>query len=429
MRRRFESERGATAVLVAGALIFLFGAAALAVDTSIFYGDARQDQKTADLSCLAGVMEDSNTDRINMAAEFTRQNWPTMQGQPVTPVSGNTSMMSDGTNEVFFEATFDGDPDKMRVVVTDVSDTTFARVVGANSVNIVQEAICAKALSQNGAGPLPIGIIPGGFDGGIFNPNPCGSNNGNCGGLAIGGNGANTFADNIANGIPKTLSKHHGFAGSVDSDTGLAVTDCDSVGDGGECNLISTKTGQMAGPLGTGFVERFKDDPNASCTFTEAGETLNCDSPAQVIGGGGPVSLYGKFGATPPPWWEVSIYGSWDAASTTSHYWHDGVVAKCDSPRRSLVPIVDDNDNWDIGSASSAWPNGTNSEVKVIALVDIIVLDPNDPSDFHGNGNAKQVSADIIWYGPNAMCGDGSPIGVLNGIFGTPSASVKLISG
>jgi Flp pilus assembly protein TadG len=56
MRSRFDSERGATAILVAGALVFLFGAAALAVDTSIFYGDARNDQKTADLSCLAGVM-------------------------------------------------------------------------------------------------------------------------------------------------------------------------------------------------------------------------------------------------------------------------------------------------------------------------------------------------------------------------------------
>jgi hypothetical protein len=29
----------------------------------------------------------------------------------------------------------------------------------------------------------------------------------------------------------------------------------------------------MAGPLGTGFVERFKNDPNATCTFVEAGET------------------------------------------------------------------------------------------------------------------------------------------------------------
>jgi hypothetical protein len=71
----------------------------------------------------------------------------------------------------------------------------------------------------------------------------------------------------------------------------------------------------------------------------------------------------------------------------------------------------------------------SNSQVKVIALVDIIVVDPNSGSDFHGNGNAKQVTADIIWYGPNAVCTDGSPLGVLNGIFGMPSVSVKLVAG
>ncbi|HSJ26703.1 MAG TPA: pilus assembly protein TadG-related protein, partial [Acidimicrobiia bacterium] len=403
MRALFDSERGATAILVAGALVFLFGAAALAVDTSMFYGDARNDQKTADLSCLAGVREDTDSDRIAMAAAFTRQNWPAMSGETLTMLGATTGTITDGTNQVFFEASYEADPNRMRVVVTDVADTTFARALGANTVNIVQEAICERTFSQNGAGALPIGIVPGGFDGGIFNPNPCGSNSGNCGGLAIGGNGANTFADNIANGIQKSLSKHHGHAGTADPDSGLVATDCDLVGNGADCNLISTKTGQMAGPLGTGFVDRFKNDPNATCTFVEAGEILNCDTPAQVIGGGGPVSLYGVFGATPPPWWETSIYGPWSAADTASHYWHDGVVAKCDSPRRSLVPVVDDDDNWDIGSPASAWPNGVNSHVKVIALVDIIVVHPNSGADFLGNGNAKQVTADIIWYGPNAV--------------------------
>jgi hypothetical protein len=64
--------------------------------------------------------------------------------------------------------------------------------------------------------------------------------------------------------------------------------------------------------------------------------------------------------------------------------------------------------------------------------VDIIVLDPNDNSDFTGNGNgqaAKTVTSDIIWYGPNAVCSDGSPLGVLNGITETFVPKVKLVAG
>ena len=49
------NERGATALIVAGALFFIFGAATLAVDASSLYQDATTDQTTADLACLAGV--------------------------------------------------------------------------------------------------------------------------------------------------------------------------------------------------------------------------------------------------------------------------------------------------------------------------------------------------------------------------------------
>lgn len=424
-------ERGAAAVLVAGAMFFLIGAAALAVDTSIFYGDARTGQNTADLSCLAGVVEDDPDDKIAIASEFAKQNWPTMQGQSVT-ILGSTGTMSDGVSQVLFETGVDGDQDKMRVRVLESADTNFARVLGASSVNVVQQAICTQAFSPTGSGPLPIGIIPGGFDGGIFKPNPCGSNNGNCGGLAIGGPGANTFSENIADGIPRNLSKHHGPATDPDGDTGLIATDCDSVGFAGECNLLSTETGSMAGPLASGFLERFANDPNATCTFIRSGDAINCDSPAEIIGNGGPVSLYGEFGPTPPSWWEPSLYGPWDAASTSNHYWHDGEVEKCDSPRRALVPIVDDDDDWDIGSAGSAWPTGSSSTVKVVALVDVIVVHPNSNNDFTGNGNgqgAKAVTADVIWYGPNAVCSDGSPLGVLNGVTATYERSVKLVAG
>jgi Flp pilus assembly protein TadG len=131
MRNIFKhDERGATAVMVAGAMLFLFGAAALAVDTSIFYGDARTDQNTADFACLAGVAEDDSDDKIEMAAEFTRQNWPTMQGQTVT-ISGTTGTMSDGTSQVLYTTFVDGEEGRMRVRVLETADTNFARAIGA----------------------------------------------------------------------------------------------------------------------------------------------------------------------------------------------------------------------------------------------------------------------------------------------------------
>lgn len=418
-------ERGATALLVAGAMLFIFGAAALAVDTSIFYSDARTDQTTADLSCLAGVLEVDDADKIDMAASFTEQNWPLMQGSSVVKVGSIGTMTGQG-NQVIFETNYGGDPNQMRVRVVESADTNFARALGAGQVTVTQEAICSVQASPNGAGPLPIGIVPGGFAGGIFNPNPCGNNNGNCGGLAIGGNGASEFSDNVANGIDRVLSKHHGPSGSADADTGLVVTSCDSVGNQDECNLVSTKTGQMAGPLATGFLERFSN-PTTPNTFSKGGEQYDADTPSDILGAP-PENLFDAMAGSQPRWWEPSIYGDWDENELGSHYYYDGVVAKCDSPRRSLVPVVDDNDNWDLGSGASAWPNGTNSEVKVIALVDIIVLDPNHQNDFQGNGT-KTVTADVIWYGPNATCSDGSPIGVLNGVTGGIDRSVKLIAG
>jgi hypothetical protein len=188
---------------------------------------------------------------------------------------------------------------------------------------------------------------------------------------------------------------------------------------------VDTKTGSMAGPLGSGLISRLRNDPGATCTFTYRGDSLNCDTPAQITGTG-LESLWTALGPTRPSFWEDSIYGVWNAANAANHFYYDDVVAKCDSPRRTTVPVVDDDDDWDIGSAISAWPTGSSSQVKVIAMVDAILVDPNDPDDFQGSGSAKTVSAVIVWYGPNAQCGDGTAVGLHNA---TGAPTVKLIDG
>jgi Flp pilus assembly protein TadG len=55
MSRRRES--GVTAVWTAGVMLFLLGAAALAIDLSGMFQQARAEQRAADLACLAGVWE------------------------------------------------------------------------------------------------------------------------------------------------------------------------------------------------------------------------------------------------------------------------------------------------------------------------------------------------------------------------------------
>ena len=56
--------------------------------------------------------------------------------------------------------------------------------------------------------------------------------------------------------------------------------------------------------------------------------------------------------------WETSLNGAYNAANTTSHFYFDGVIAKCDSPRLATIPIVSENLNWDLGDPNPAGPTG-----------------------------------------------------------------------
>jgi hypothetical protein len=131
-------------------------------------------------------------------------------------------------------------------------------------------------------------------------------------------------------------------------------------------------------------------------------------------------------GGPAPSFWETSIFGAWTEENAENHRYYNGTVAKCESPRRTVVPVVDDDDDWDIGDPSSSWPSGSSSKVKVIAMVDAIIVDPNDSGDFQGSGNAKTVTAVIVWYGPDATCADNSAVGLLNA---SSTSEVKLVSG
>lgn len=423
MRSPKDDEKGAAAILVAASLLFLLGMAAIAVDVSGFYQDARVGQTTADMACLAGVADlpGDAAAAFTHAGAYAKANWPEMTGITMN-VAGDTGTIDDGAgNVITLQTPVGGDPEKMKVTIVDRSPTFFGRVFGAQSVDIRQEATCVVDTTSSGGGGMPFGILPGGFGGGLFGPNPCGSSSGNCGSLFIerddvSGAGP-TLVKNIAEGSDRVLAPWLGSS--------LGADNCSGVSAGDTCHIVETDTGVSAGQLGDGFVERLRDDPGATCTFTDSSVTMNCDTPAQILGAS-PTPLATAFG-TPPAWWEPSLYGSWPP-SPTVHFYYDGVIAKCDSPRLGFVPIVSEDMNWDIGDPNPGWPSG-HKDMKIVGLVDIILTDPNDSSDFQGSGNLKKAGAVVMWYGPNARCVDGSPYGVINGVTGTPIRSVKLVAG
>ena len=54
-RSQGDSERGASAILVALAMMALMGFAAIAVDAGLGFGDRRQQQSAADVGALAAI--------------------------------------------------------------------------------------------------------------------------------------------------------------------------------------------------------------------------------------------------------------------------------------------------------------------------------------------------------------------------------------
>lgn len=426
-----SDEHGATAVLVAGAMFFLFGAAALAVDVSIFQSSARTTQNIADFSCLGGVVEDSDSEKIDMAVEYTKQNWPEMADNGVfLSLSSTNATLTSGNHQVLYETSVDSDPDQMRVRVLESKNTNFAQALGAASVNVVQEALCRTDTSNSGGGgALPFGAITGGWSGPLQISPPCGPQNGNCGALFVprddvSGSGP-TFIKNLAEGSDRLLQT---WLGAQNQGGGNAAIDCDDVSAGDECHLIATDTGVSAGQLGEGFIQRLADDPNATRTFTHSGQTLNGDLPSDILGGTW-TPLMDAF-ATTPSFWVESLLGEYNSTNTAKHYYFDGVVPanKCDSPRFANVPIVTEELDWDLGDDHEGWPSG-NKTVKIVGMVDVIIEEPYD-GDIKANKNLKTAGASVIWFGPNATC-DEKPIGLTNGapVGGSLKTTPKLVSG
>jgi len=102
------------------------------------------------------------------------------------------------------------------------------------------------------------------------------------------------------------------------------------------------------------------------------------------------------------------MHGAYNAANTTNHYYFDGVIAKCDSPRLARTPIITESLNWNNGDPDTDWPNG-NKEVKIVGFYWVIIVNADGSSDFTGSGSFKTSDGIVIWFGSNTECqGSGS---------------------
>lgn len=396
-----SSESGVAAIMVAGALIFLFGMAALAVDASDFYQTARVGQTTADLACLAGVAEldEGDEEAIEAAVAFTQANWPEMAS--VTPIiAGDTGTLSDGNGNIAtYEAGYNGDDNAMRLTVTERNPTTFGRVLGTEFVDVVQEAACKREIEPTGGGVLPIGVLPGAFDGNLFT---CADKHvGNCGGLNPDGTGASIWADQLSEGVNTQLDKHNGNRDDPDPDThrdsdvkaNNPPVACPSTG---PCNGFATETGNMEGKFVDGIEGRLSKSPNC---FSD---TWNCDSRQDVLGSDQTLhDVFGSDGDDAPPGWEESLYGDYEVVGSNVYY-HNAEMAKCESPRFGAVPIVTNNLDWDIDDEPGVFSKSGKKNVKVVGFYYIYIREPDEPGE--ASSHDGPIEADIIWFGPNARC-------------------------
>ena len=398
---RRSPENGFSAIWVALCLFFLMGAAALAVDVSGFYETARSDQTTADLACLAGIPhlpENAATARA-AAAENVQRNYPALASATAS-TAGSTLTLTDGAGAtVTITAPFNGDTAKMEVLVTETDQAVFGRVLGADDVPVTQVAYCK--VFAGGGGGVPFGAMPGGWQGALQSPNPCGQNSGNCGQLyiphtGVSGNGGPVFEENVAVGIDRDLR----------ASLYPSLIDCATVGSGQACNVVQTDPGVNAGTLGDGFLRRLSDISGSTNTFQFGGDFYDADSVAQVLGGA-PSQL--SPGGSPPSGWEDWIHGPWGTVDVSNHYFWNGPISKCDSPRLITFPIVSSEMDWSetrylAGDPFPSWPNGGNKNMRVLGIYTGILVNPNDANDFQGSGQLKRADSSIMWFGSDARC-------------------------
>ncbi|MGI6488869.1 MAG: hypothetical protein GX964_10335 [Syntrophomonadaceae bacterium] len=233
LKKRLQEEEGAVLVLVGVGLVALLGFVALTVDVGYMYLHKSRLVNAMDSAVLAGGMElPTYPDLALQAARDYAAANGVEEGEVVFTVSDDCSQITAESNRTV--------------------DLFFARVLGFD-----QSEIGARAVARVGnpgsidSGCVPFGVLQDDFEFGVeyllkegaggelYMESYCGW----FGCLALGGNGANNYRENLKNGYDQPVS----------------------IGD-----VLPIETGNMSNPTRSGIQTRLNQCPHSpKCTITQ----------------------------------------------------------------------------------------------------------------------------------------------------------------
>jgi len=343
--RRSADDRGALLVVAVLMMTLLVGFCAFAVDVGALYNTRRQAQSAADSAALGGGQEllrfsISTTARRQQASAWAKAlSYQTASVVPATPAEWNAWFASctdgsplaitspaspalSGTGKPAWPAgaassciSFSSDSRRMRVVLPNQQvETTFASVLGVDTMDTTAGAEVALGPGGNSGGILPFAVYvgqqnnttaclragSGSFPSWNFYPysacNTGGGTTGNYGTLDVTVWGSASMASSCSNGDPGQNRLAYNMAEGVDHPLetweGSTVYDdraqCPS---GSTPNAVWTDTGVSSGVLNSGLVDGVTYDGT-----TYAGRLRRGNHQTRIIRTGKLADNYGLWG-------------------------------------------------------------------------------------------------------------------------------------
>ena len=232
LRRLLKQRHGSVVALFAAMLSVLVGLTALVVDLGLLYTTRVQLTNLADAAALAGVQElpDSSASAYSRAADYAQLNGKMGDVLDIQVLSGTT----------------------VAVKATRTVPLMFARIFGLATSDVTGAAAARINPVTGLSGMMPFGLVRQTLVYGqvytikFGSGTASGSYHGNFGALALGGNGASVFRDNIKFGADVSIK----------------------VGD-----WVTTETGNMVGPTKQGISYRYNQDPTATFATVAKGSS------------------------------------------------------------------------------------------------------------------------------------------------------------
>ncbi|MDX1449797.1 MAG: Tad domain-containing protein, partial [Acidimicrobiia bacterium] len=157
-RRLRDEQRGAVLVLTSLAVVAVLGITALVIDIGHANTTGRSNQTTADASAIAAGWDiaDAATARTT-AAEYVADNFdvsmPTSSTCPTgDSITADTVCYEVGSRKIWITTPWDGSDYLLRVEICEDVDTSFAGVIGFDTVNVCRYAISEAEPPTDGDG-------------------------------------------------------------------------------------------------------------------------------------------------------------------------------------------------------------------------------------------------------------------------------------